>query len=133
MFVLLINKKLIDFALGKNQYLILYKILLAITSTQHMITSTTYSSLTSQFLVRIKSKIDSTNLQTESPTTNFIIDQTSIYIESILTTTEQNFLSYSSSTLKTTTSSNATILAVILVCSFSGFLFLALIFTFLLR
>ncbi len=98
-----------------------------------MITSTTYSSLTSQFLVRIKSKIDSTNLQTESPTTNFIIDQTSTYIESILTTTEQNFLSYSSSTLKTTTSSNATILAVILVCSFSGFLFLALIFTFLLR
>jgi hypothetical protein len=98
-----------------------------------MITSTTYSSLTSQFLVRIKSKIDSTNLQTESPTTNFIIDQTSTYIESIPITTEQKFLSYSSSTLKTTTSSNATILAVILVCSFSGFLFLALIFTFLLR
>ncbi len=92
-------------------------------------TTTVHSSPTPPFLIRVRSKLDSTEL----PTTNLIPDETSRNIEFIPSTIEQNFLSYTSSTLKTNTSSNATILAVILVCSFSGFIFLALVFTFLLR
>jgi len=106
-----------------------------VTSTEQVSTTTiTYSSPTAEFLARVKSKIDSTNHPTESPITSILHDEISAHIESILTTTiAPTMLSFSSSTLKTTASSNATILAIILVCSFSGFLFLVLIFTFLLR
>ncbi|CAF4693985.1 unnamed protein product, partial [Rotaria socialis] len=90
--------------------------------------------LTSAFLVRVKSKILPADLTTESPTTYVNTDETSTdFLETIPTSTESTLLLYSSSTLKINTSSNATIFAIILACSFSGFLLLAFVFTFLLR
>lgn len=83
-------------------------------------TTTTTTVITSAFFVRIKSKIDLT------ATTN---DEISFEPPSTTTTTT---IFLQTSTLKST-SSNTTLIVIILVCSFSGFLFLALIFTFLLR
>ncbi|CAF4311661.1 unnamed protein product [Rotaria sp. Silwood2] len=106
----------------------------AITTTQH--TTTTDLPITSALFVRIKSKIQSTNLTIESPTTYINTYETTSNIEYIPTTTTNDLivLLYSSTTLKiNTSSSNATLFVIILVCSFSGFIFLALIFTFLLR
>lgn len=106
--------------------------LLAVPTTQQQTTSS--SSLTSAFLVRVKSKIDSLTMTTDYSTILINTDDSSTKLESIPFITEPNYLLYSSSTLKMNpSSSNATLLAVILICSFSGFLFLALIFTFLLR
>jgi hypothetical protein len=107
--------------------------LLAVPTTQQQTTSSS-SSLTSAFLVRVKSKIDSLSMTTDYSTILINTDDSSTKLESIPFITEPNYLLYSSSTLKMNpSSSNATLLAVILICSFSGFLFLALIFTFLLR
>ncbi|CAF1581861.1 unnamed protein product [Rotaria sp. Silwood1] len=114
-----------------------------ITTNITTITTTPYTTtirdllITSSFFVRVKSKIQSTNLTTELLTTYLTTDAaTSSNIEYISTTNDLIPLLYSSTTLKINTSSsssNATIFVIILVCSFSGFIFLALIFTFLLR
>ncbi|CAF1064605.1 unnamed protein product [Rotaria sordida] len=89
-------------------------------------TTATDLPITSAFLVRVKSKIQSTQ--------SSIIDETSSNIEYIPQTTDLIVRLYSSTTLKmNTSSSNATIFVIILVCSFSGFIFLAFVFTFLLR
>jgi hypothetical protein len=55
------------------------------------------------------------------------------YETSVPTSSEPVDLAYGSSTLKTNDASNATVLAIVLISSFSAILFLALVFTFLLR
>ena len=88
------------------------------TSTTTTTTTTTTTAITSAFFVRIKSKID-----LAATTTDEISSESSTTTTTVFPQT---------STLKST-SSNTTLIVIILICSFSGFLFLALIFTFLLR
>ena len=88
------------------------------TTTTPTTTTTTTTAITSAFFVRIKSKID-----LAATTTDEISSESSTTTTTVFPQT---------STLKST-SSNTTLIVIILICSFSGFLFLALIFTFLLR
>lgn len=97
-------------------------------------TTTTYSPPTSGPFVRMNPKLQPTFYSTEPPTTAVLYEETSADTRPIFTGTSSTNVFYSlTSTLRNNDSSNTTILAVILVCSFTGFLFVALILTFLLR
>ena len=113
----------------------MFLVLSAARTTQSTTTTKTYSSSATGSVSRMKPKLQPTGTSIEPPSTALLRAETSASIEPFSSSTTRNdFMTYAlSSTLRNNDSSNTTILVVILVCSFTGFLFLALILTFLLR